>query len=148
MIRTQQQKLKLFLIVAFGLPLVLCSSHWINVHADFKLASPLTAIIGVGYFILYLYLAHNIRKENIENNEETNSTMIPLIRQNMNELIILGFCLPFVFSFIHRICGEYQNQRIEILINIAYILIYWIFMIRFWLKDTKRRVASTQNQLK
>lgn len=132
----ESQTLKSFLIVALCFPIVLCSSHWINVHCNFAFAGPLTVIIGIGHFILYLYLANKIRKVQLENYAQTNTSMIHLSRHNLNELIVLGLLTPFVLSFIHRICMEYQNLWIEILFGIAYILIYWIFILGFKLKGT------------
>lgn len=126
--------LKSFLIVALCFPIVLCGSHWINVHCNFAFADPLTVIIGIGHFILYLYLSNKIHNVQLENYAQTNSSMIHLSRHYLNESIVLGLLTPFVLSFIHRICMEYQNLWIEILFGIAYILIYWILILRFKLK--------------
>ncbi len=86
----ESQTLKSFLIVALCFPIVLCGSHWINVHCNFAFAGPLTVIIRIGHFILYLYLANKIRKVQLENYAQTNTSMIHLSRHNLNELIVLG----------------------------------------------------------
>lgn len=72
----ESQTLKSFLIVALCFPIVLCGSHWINVHCNFAFAGPLTVIIGIGHFILYLYLANKIRKVQLENYAQTNTSMM------------------------------------------------------------------------
>ncbi|MDO4664107.1 MAG: hypothetical protein Q4A59_04405 [Erysipelotrichaceae bacterium] len=150
MIHIAHRTLKSFLIIAFCLPLLLCGGHWINVHWDFEFAGPLNVLITTGYLILlilYLYSENRIHKEGIENDENSKSVIIYLKRHNFYEIIVLGFCSPFILALIHRICLEYQNIWVELLADIAYILIYWLFIGSFWLKDSVRNETFHESKI-
>lgn len=150
MIHIAHRTLKSFLIIAFCLPLVLCGAHWINVHCDFEFAGPLTVLITIGsliLLILYLYLENRIDKEGVENYEDLQSDIIHLKRHDFYEIIILGFCSPFILTFFHRIAVEYQNLWIELLADVAYILIYWLLIGSFWLKDSIRNETFYESKI-
>lgn len=135
MIHIAHRTLKSFLIIAFCLPLLLCGGHWINVHWDFEFAGPLNVLITTGYLILlilYLYSENRIHKEGIENDENSKSVIIYLKRHNFYEIII---------------CLEYQNIWVELLADIAYILIYWLFIGSFWLKDSVRNETFHESKI-